>query len=118
MSELLKILENFCQMEGVKGALVVNGEKKVIESFLDPVINAEELAGIISTSNAVGQELSQVLEKQALSRGYIEFEEESITIEMLSKGIILAVLSSPEANLGRIRLEIRKNRKALENLVA
>lgn len=118
MSELLKILENFCQMEGVKGALVINGEKKVIESFLDPVINAEELAGIISTSTAMGQELSQFLEKQALNRGYIEFEEESITIEMLSKGIILAILSSPEANLGRIRLEIRKNRKAFDSLVA
>jgi predicted regulator of Ras-like GTPase activity (Roadblock/LC7/MglB family) len=53
-----------------------------------------------------------------LTQQALEFEDFQVIVESLEGGHALAVAAAPTANLGRIRLELRKNRKAVESSLA
>jgi predicted regulator of Ras-like GTPase activity (Roadblock/LC7/MglB family) len=117
MSELKKILENFCKLEGVKGAIIIDPGGKVVQDFLETAVDTGSLATLVSSSINVGSRIAQELNKAPLNQSYMEYEDLCITAEILEGGAMLVILAEAGANLGRIRLEIRKNRKAVEGLV-
>lgn len=116
MSELKDNLENFCKIDGVKGAYLATAEGKLIEKSVkgDEVQSFEEL---IHRSIEVALESSEKLQKDALNQSYIEFEDLSMTSIILENGSILTILSASGVNLGRLRLEIKKYKKVIESLI-
>lgn len=113
MSELKKILENFCKLEGVRGALVVGTGGSIQESAESKPLDAPRVARLMSACSALGARTASTLLLESVNQSYLEYDGFSLTAETLGDRS-LVIVADPGANLGRIRLEIRKNKKILE----
>lgn len=118
MSELKNILESFCKLEGVRGALVVREDGSVVDEHMVHATDPETVARLVSGSYRLGRSSAGPLGLETLSQSYIQYQGFSITAEVLGNSTALVILASSGANLGRIRLEIRKNRKLIEACAA
>lgn len=118
MAELDQILENFTRLDHVYGAAVYDASGFVIDKYFVDERDLEPLAEVVLRSLQLGMSISDDLEKSPLTQQYIEYGEKQITAEVLGESFVLVVLAGSGANLGRVRLEIRKNRGAIERLLA
>lgn len=118
MAELDKILENFTRLDHVYGSAVFDSNGFVIDKYFVDERELDPLAEVILRSLELGMSISSELDKGSLTQQYIEYKEKQITAEVIGDNFVLVVLAGSGANLGRIRLEIRKNRSAVERLLA
>ncbi|MFA5506151.1 MAG: roadblock/LC7 domain-containing protein [Vulcanimicrobiota bacterium] len=120
MADLDQILENFCQLDHVYGAAVFDANGFVIEKYFreENENETDPLAEVILRSLQAGMQIAEELGKAPLTQQYLEFEEKQITAEVVGENFVLVVLAGSGANLGRVRLEIRRNRGAVERLLA
>lgn len=118
MADLDQILENFCRLDHVFGAAVFDSNGFVIEKFFVDERETDPLAEVILRSLQAGMQIAEDLGKAPLTQQYMEFAEKQITAEVVGENFVLVVLAGSGANLGRVRLEIRKNRGAVERLLA
>lgn len=115
MPDLPDILESFCRLDGVHGALVLDTTGAVVEERFGEGRDGTGVADMVRRSVGAGQRLARALGKAPLTQEYVEFTGSQVTAEMLEEGRSLVVVADTGANLGRIRLEIRKNKKAVES---
>ena len=115
---LKKILENFCRLDNVRGAVILDQDGFVVEEFFAAEADSSPLAMLVLRSVQVGTQLVEDLGKAPLTQQYIEFADLQITAEQLANSCVLVILAETGANLGRVRLEIRKNKGAVETLLA
>lgn len=113
MSELKKILENFCKLDGVRGALVVEAGATIEQSVTGKPFEVERVARLVSACSALGGRTASALHVDGVNQSYVEYDDYSVTAETIGLRSLVIVADSG-ANLGRIRLEIRKNKKILE----
>ena len=118
MAELDQILENFCRLDHVFGAAVFDANGFVIEKYFVDESETDPLAEVVLRSLQAGMQIAEDLGKAPLTQQYLEFEEKQITAEVVGQNFVLVVLAGSGANLGRVRLEIRKNRNSVERLLA
>lgn len=112
--EVKSILESLCTVDGVTGALLVDADGQTAESVIKDEWDPDYVTHLSHNCINSGNKVAQMLNKAPLKQSYIEFEESSITLDLLKNGSILVLLASSGANLGRIRLEIRKTKKSIE----
>ncbi|MCD4783184.1 MAG: roadblock/LC7 domain-containing protein [Candidatus Eremiobacteraeota bacterium] len=118
MAELNKILENLCTVEGVQGAFLIDEEGNMVESVMDQPIDIDGITNLAYRCVTSGRMIANSIGKKALKQSYVEFKNSSLTLDLLKNDAILALLATSGSNLGRIRLEIRKNKKSVENLLS
>lgn len=118
MTELNKILENLCTVEGVQSAFLIDGEGNMVESVMEQPIDIDGIANLAYRCVTSGKMIADSIGRKALKQSYVEFRNSSLTLDLLKNGDILVLLASSGSNLGRIRLEIRKNKKSVENLLS
>ncbi len=107
-----EILENLCTVEGVKGAFLINEEGKMIDNVVDGDMDVDYVADLVHRCISAGNKIANTFYKSPLKQSYVELSDSSLTLDLLNDGKVLALLASSGANLGRIRLEIRKSKKA------
>ncbi len=117
MADLHQILRNFCNLEHVQGAAVFDADGLVIERHPDDENVMEPLNELVIRSLLEGNAIAEALGKAPLKQQYIEFAEKQVAAEVVHGGFVLVVLAGAGANLGRVRLEIRKNKGAVEKLL-
>lgn len=89
----------------------------IIEQHFAEPEDITPLCELVIRSLQAGMMLSDELGKSPLSQQYIEFADGQMTAEVLHEGFVLVVLAGNGANLGRVRLEIRKNKGAVERML-
>lgn len=117
MSDLKKILESFCKIDGVKGAFLTDKDGQLREKIIEEDIELELLKSFLYDTTKTGLDIALDIQKDRLNQSYLEFEDMSLTSIILANDDILTIFSSSGVNLGRIRLEIRKNKKTIESLL-
>ncbi|MEW6279219.1 MAG: roadblock/LC7 domain-containing protein [Candidatus Eremiobacterota bacterium] len=117
MSELAKVLENFCRLDGVQGALVVDSNGSVLGDFAPGMTNLGSVVEVVTRSLAMGRQVADDLGKSPVNHQYLEFSQMQITSEVLNHQRVLVVCAKAGANLGRIRLEIKKTKPDVEKLL-
>ena len=116
--ELNKVLENFCRLDGVRGALVVNAQGDLLGSHAEKPIPQDSVTRLAAGCLQLGLEAASQLQKESVTHSYVELGEYSVVSEILDSKASLVIVTDAGANLGRLRLEIRKNRKAVDDLAA
>ena len=116
MSELKQILDNLCTVEGVRGAFLIDEEGKMVENVTMDDVDVALVADLSYRCIRSGTQIADSMGRKALKQSYVEFKNASLTLDLLKNGV-LVLLASSGSNLGRIRLEIRKNRKLVEKLM-
>lgn len=115
MSELRKILDGFCKLEGVRGALIVGPQGAIRASSGDERFDGARIAELIHGCMLLGNRLGGELKLDTMNQMYLEFDGFNVTSETVGDGAF-AVVANQGANLGRIRLEIRKHKKNVESV--
>jgi predicted regulator of Ras-like GTPase activity (Roadblock/LC7/MglB family) len=118
MIEVNQILENLCSVEGVKGAFLVDQSGQLKVNVHQEGIEVEPIIRLISDCLTAGGNIASMLDGNSLKECIIEYSDLNLTLDILKDGSTLTLLASSGANLGRIRLEIRKTRKEIESLIA
>lgn len=116
-ADLKKVLENFCRLDNVRGAVLLDDHGLLVEECFRTEEDSSKLAELVSQAVQVGVTLVEQLGKMPLSQQYIEFAEVQVTAEQLANNYVLVILAETGANLGRVRLEIRKNKGAVEAML-
>ncbi|MHB2018549.1 MAG: roadblock/LC7 domain-containing protein [Candidatus Xenobia bacterium] len=116
--ELNKVLENFCRLDGVRGALVLNAQGDLVGTHAEKPIQQEVVSLLASRALQLGLDAAAHLQKDNVTHSYIELGDFSVVSEILDSRASLVIVIEPNANLGRLRLEIKKNRKVVEDLAA
>ncbi|MBI3925905.1 MAG: roadblock/LC7 domain-containing protein [Armatimonadetes bacterium] len=111
-------MENFCRLDHVQGAMILDDSGLVVEEHFTGGQDSAHLAHVVLRSIQVGGQLAEDLGKAPLNQQYIEYADLQITAEMLAHDFVLVILAESGANLGRVRLEIRKNKSAVEKMLA
>lgn len=115
MEGLRAILDGLLKVEGVTAALVVGRDGFVIESAtaageeVDSDVVGAIAASTLGSSDVMGGELHL----GGLGSILIEFEKGPVAVTPAGGDAVLAVVGNRLANLGRVRIEMRRVRAAV-----
>ncbi|MCR5661502.1 MAG: hypothetical protein K6G50_05175 [bacterium] len=118
MSELSAVLEKFKRIDGVAGAMIIDRSGNVVESVLDDSQNAAFIAGSIVGCIDGGAKIAAALKKGNVQRNLIHSGDNQYLSEAVTDEHFIVIAASSKSNLGRIRLELRKNKGAAASLLA
>lgn len=116
--DIHSILEGLSMVDGVIGVFLIDDYGNMIDSVAQNSQESEKIAQVIYSCIDSGNRIAESVVDSHLMQSYIEFSDSNITLDLLSSGAILAIHASPGANLGRIRLEIRKTKKEIDRVLA
>ncbi len=108
MSDLRKVLGEFTQLDGVVAALVVGRDGFVIEGAATEDVDLEALGAVTASSLAASDALSTDLGRGKLFGLMLEYEGGPLVVAPVGSEAMLVVVGNGTANLGRIRLELKK----------
>ncbi len=105
------------QREGVDAAIVLGRDGLLIDSQLEPGLDAEDAAARIPAIIGSADELGGATGKGELLTAVLEHRNGLAIVSVLSAEAILLVLVSPRANIGQLLFELRRNREHIAAIV-
>jgi len=110
---LKQILGEFLKIDGVAAAVVVGRDGFVIESAVSGKMDIDALGAMASTGMGTSEAMGKELGKGELHQMLVELDHGPIIMSPLSQDELIAVVAGNEANVGRIRYELKKNKERL-----
>ena len=110
---LKQILEEFLKIEGVSAAVVVGRDGFVIEGAMSGKVDIDALGAMASTGLGTSEAMGASLGKGELRQLLVELEKGPIIMSPLSDDELIAIVADAEANVGRIRYDLKKNKDRL-----
>ncbi len=105
------------QRDGVEAAVVLGRDGLLIDSQSVPGLDAEDLAARIPSIIGAADELGSAAGRGALTTAVLEHGSSVAVVSVLSPDAVLFVLVRPDANLGQLLFELRRNREHIAALV-
>lgn len=115
--DLQEIVNKFSQIDKVKQVYLLGKDGNVIVHLIKPAITVDNILVLAKQIILFGGKLISILKKKDFFQTYLEFESFNMTCEVLSGNFFLVIVSENGVNLGRIRLEIRHYKTALEDIL-
>ncbi len=109
------ILDGLLKVEGVTAALVIGRDGFVIESATTHPIDTDAVGAIAASSLTASESMGEELKLGTLGSILIEYELGPVAVTPAGPDAVLAVVGNQSANLGRVRIEMRKIRQAVAN---
>ena len=110
------ILDGLMKIDGITAAMVVGRDGFVIESATHGEGMESDTVGAIAASSfgSFGQ-MGGELRLGALDSILLEYEMGPVAVSPAGPDAVLAVVADRQANLGRLRIEMRRIRTAVAN---
>lgn len=105
------------QREGVEAAILLGRDGLLIDSQTTPELDAEHVAAHIPSIILAADELGQAAGRGALMTAVLEHPTGLAIVSVLSTEAVLLVLVRPDANVGSLLFELRRNREQIAALV-
>jgi uncharacterized protein len=105
------------QREGVDAAVVLGRDGLLIDSQVMPGLDAEDLAARIPSIIGPADELGDAIKRGELVTAVLEYRDGLAIVTVLNTDAVLVVLVKPDANVGRLLFELRRNREHIAALV-
>ena len=110
----VEVLRGFFKC-GASAALVVADDGMILgEEYKDSDLSSSGLAEAVTKALAVASEAYDGFGKGTMERQQVHFDKYQLHIESLNGKRNLVLVLGAKANIGRIRLEIRKSKSVLE----
>ncbi len=110
------ILDGLMKIEGITAALVVGRDGFVIESVTNGEgIDGDTVGALASSSFGSFGQMGGELRLGTLDSVLLEYEMGPVAVSPAGPEAVLAVIADHRANLGRLRIEMRKIRTAVAN---
>jgi predicted regulator of Ras-like GTPase activity (Roadblock/LC7/MglB family) len=105
------------QREGVEAAVVLGRDGLLIDGQAVPGIDPERVAALIPPIIGPADELGTNVRRAELLTAVLEYRGGVAIISAMSSEAILFVLLTPQANIGQLLFELRRNRDNIAALV-
>jgi predicted regulator of Ras-like GTPase activity (Roadblock/LC7/MglB family) len=105
------------QRDGVDAAVVLGRDGVLIDAAAVPPLDAERVSAFVPAVVRFAQELSDATGQGALRTALLEHESGVALIMALSDDVLLLVVAQPNASLGALLYELRRNRAGLSAIV-
>jgi predicted regulator of Ras-like GTPase activity (Roadblock/LC7/MglB family) len=105
------------QREGVEAAVVLGRDGLLIDSQTVPGLNAEDIAARIPPIIGPADDLGAALKRGELLTAVLEHRAGVAIISAMSADAFLLVVVTPQANIGQLLFELRRNRDHIAALV-
>ena len=107
------ILEELLRVEGVTAAMVVGRDGFAIEAVSSGSVETDSVAAIAASSVTAAEAMGETLKLGAMGTILLEYELGPVAVTPAGPDAVLAVVGNQRANLGRVRVEMRKVRQAV-----
>lgn len=103
--------------DGVEAAILLGRDGLLIDGQAVPDLDSEGLAAHVPSIVTAADEFGTISQRGALMTGVFEHPRGLVVISVLSADAILLVLVQPQANVGQLLFELRRNREHMAALV-
>jgi len=115
IAEKLRALE--ARVPGVEAGLVATHEGLTIASALPPDADEEGIAAMCAAAHSTAERICRELGKGETQMSFVRGEGGYVLVTSAGPNAILMVMTSPEAKLGLLFLEMRRTAKEIAELV-
>ena len=117
MASIRDLVGAIRQREGVEAAVILGHDGLLIDSQTVPGLDAEDIAARIPAIIGPAHELGAGAQRGPLLTAVLEYRDGLAIASVLSADAILLVLVKPQANIGQLLYELRRNREQIAALV-
>jgi predicted regulator of Ras-like GTPase activity (Roadblock/LC7/MglB family) len=117
MASIRDLVGAIRQREGVEAAVILGRDGLLIDSQAVPGLDAEDLAARIPAIIGPADDLGAAAGRGPLTTAVLEHKDGLAVISVLSADAVLFVLVRPDANVGQLLFELRRNREQIAALV-
>ena len=117
MASIRDLVGAIRQSEGVEAAVILGRDGLLIDSQVVPGLDAEDLAARIPAIIGPADDLGKAAARGELVTAVLEHKTGIAIVSVLSPDAVLFVLVRPEANVGQLLFELRRNREQIAALV-
>ena len=117
MPTIRELVAAIRQRDGVEAAIVLGRDGLLIDGQAGPNLDAEGLAAHVPSIITAADEFGAASDRGQLVTGVFEHPRGLVVISVLSSEAVLLVLVQPEANVGQLLFELRRNREHMAALV-
>jgi predicted regulator of Ras-like GTPase activity (Roadblock/LC7/MglB family)/CheY-like chemotaxis protein len=109
MADLKDVLTEFTNIPGVNTACLVGRDGFLLDSIAISGIDTEMIGAIASSGFGASEAMGAQLGKGTLSMSMIEYDDGPVMLSPIGADAFLVVVAEKDANLGMIRLKIKKH---------
>ncbi|MFN2366199.1 MAG: response regulator [Desulfurivibrionaceae bacterium] len=109
MADLKDVLTEFTNIPGVNTACLVGRDGFLLDSIAIAGIDTEMIGAIASSGFGASESMGTQLGKGALNMSMIEYNDGPVMLSPVGADAFLVVVAEKDANLGMIRLKIKKH---------
>ena len=117
MPTIRELVATIRQRDGVEAAIVLGRDGLLIDGQAVTNLDAEGLAAHVPSIITGADEFGAASQRGPLVTGVFEHPHGLVVVSVLSSEAILLVLVQPEANVGQLLFELRRNREQMAALV-
>ena len=117
MAGLGDVVRGLAAREGVEAVLVLSADGLPIEQASRVAFEPESLAALTATLVQYANRLGLGAGRGSLRTAVLEYERGLLVVAQLGGGDGLAILASPDANIGDLLYDLRQHRPALAELL-
>ncbi len=114
MNELQRLLTEFTNIAGVNTACLVGRDGFLLESIALSGVDTEMIGAIASSGFGAAEVMGNQLQKGAMSMTMVEYRNGPVMLSPVGSEAFLVIIADKDANLGMIRLKIKKHVKDIE----
>ena len=115
MATVKEVVERLAQVKGVVGSILVAKDGLVVASNLSVQVQDEIVAAMVSAVGGTAVKAAEMMEQGTLINIVIEGESGKLFLTDAEVGY-LGVLTTPEANIGLVRLELMEATETLKKI--
>jgi predicted regulator of Ras-like GTPase activity (Roadblock/LC7/MglB family) len=108
MATAQDILKEFAGQQGVEAVCLVGRDGFLLDSISRTGIDAETVGAIASTGFGSSESIGGQLGKGELNMSMIEFENGPVMFSPVGSDAFVVIIADKQANLGMIRLKLKK----------
>lgn len=112
--DLRDLLSGLSKLQGVRAACLAGSDGFLIDSIFNAKMEPELAGAIASAGFGASESIGRELGRGALELTILEFERGAVVIAPVGKNFLLVILTDKDANLGMLRIKIRKLGREIE----
>ncbi len=115
MASIRSILQDFTKLQGVTAVCLVGRDGFLLDSIAGRGIDTEMIGAIASSGYGASESMGRQLGKGAMVMTMSEFERGPVMSSPVGEDSLLVIIADKDANLGMVRLKLKKHSHDLAN---
>ncbi len=117
MPGLREVVQHLVKRDGVDAVLVVSADGLVIDHAARSGVDVDAIAALLPALTQSAAQLGEVTTGGRLTHAIFEFGSRQLVLSALGDEIFLAVLTTPDVNIGNLLYDLRTHQPALAGLI-